>query len=137
MDELIMQERIEDIIAEYSQLPQLSDFDLAVTEVGDKGDVYVCLSKGEHKIEKTFALTDSLEHVSETFKYSDTLTPRNCNLSLNGLKMAYFDELGYLVVEREPNKDSFGTTERFKVASKHKEAVVEVLKVKLGNKLKA
>lgn len=136
MDELIMQERIEDIIAEYSQLPQLSDFDLAVTEVGDKGDVYVCLSKGEHKIEKTFALTDSLEHVSETFKYSDNLTLRNCDLALNGLKMAYFDELGYLVFERERGNDAFGTTERFKVASKQKEAIVEILKVKLGNKLK-
>lgn len=137
MDESVMQERMIDIITEFSQLPQLDEFDLSVTEVGDKGDVHVCLTRGEHKVEKIFALTDSLEHVSETFKYADNLTPRNCDMSLNGLKMAYFDELGYLVVERERGNDAFGATERFKVASKQKEAVVEVLKTKLGNKIKA
>lgn len=123
-----MQERVNEIMQEYSQLPQLVDYDLSLEEVGENGDVKVTLKRGDITFEKTFGFSESLEAIPHTFGYPDKITPRTCDMALNGLKTAYFNELGQLVMVR---KDS---TEIFKVASDQRASVISILKEKLGNK---
>jgi len=131
MEENVMQERINEIMQEYSQLPQLADYDLSLEEIGDEGDVKAVLTQGEITFEKTFGFSESLEAIPYTFNYPDKITPRTCNLSLNGLKTASFNEFGHLVVVR---KDS---TEIFKTNSDQRNSLAIALKERLGNKFTA
>jgi hypothetical protein len=118
--------RICEIMDEYSQLKQLDYYDLTLEGIGDSGDVKVTLKKQGITFEKTIKPDDSLDFVSDTFFYPDTITPNSKDISLNGLKRAYFNEFGRLITERDDS------TESFKVQSRHKGRVVENLRNKLG-----
>ena len=138
MDEYyqLMEKRIEQINDEFAQLPQMDGCDITLETIGDKGDVKVTVvgnpdRPGRRKTaEKVFALHESLDSISDIFDYPDTFTPRSKDIGLKGLKMAYFDSLGYLMVERD------GGTDKFKVKDSQKLEVTMILKEKLGNKFK-
>jgi len=139
MDEYyqMMNNRLEEINEEFAQLPQIEWCDMTLEVVGDNGDVKVTLIGNPEVIgrrtiiEKTFALHEPLESVRDTFGYPDTFTPRSRDISLKGLRMAYFDIYGSLIVERDD------ATEKFRVKDSHREEVSEILKRKLGNKFKS
>ncbi len=130
MEEHIMN-RIKEIMEEYSTLPQLDRYDLSLEAIGDKGDVNVTLKKGNTVFERTIKHDEPLDWISDTFEYPEYITPNSKDISLHGLKMAYFNEFGRLVVERTD------TVEVFKVQDRHKERVKDILKEKLGNKFKS
>lgn len=123
--------RICEIMDEYSQLKQLDYYDLTLEGIGDSGDVKVTLKKQGITFEKTIKPNDSLDFVSDTFYYPDTITPNSKDISLNGLKMAYFNEFGRLVVMRDDSE------EVFKVQDRHRERVADNLRNKLGKLFKA
>lgn len=130
MEEYIMN-RINQIMDEYAQLKNLADYDLTLEAVGNSGDVNVTLKKGLVTFERTIGLKEDLSFISDTFSYSDTFHPRSKDIALNTLKIAYFNELGKLVVEHDDS------TEVFKVKDAQREEVKSILKEKLGNKFKA
>jgi hypothetical protein len=136
MTEMEILARIDEINHEYSQLPQLKDYDLTLEAIGEDGDVKATLRNGGITFEKTFGITDDLETIVATFGYSEYLTPLSCDLALNGLKMAYFNEYGSLVVERH-GKDCPRTVEIFKIKEHQRERVWELLAERLGNRLKS
>lgn len=123
--------RIKEIMEEYSALPQLDRYDLSLEAIGDKGDVKVLLKKGDTTFERIIAIDEDLSFIEDTFYYPEYITPNSKDISLKGLKMAYFNEIGRLVVERTD------TTEVFKVQDRHRERVKDILKEKLGNKFKS
>lgn len=127
----MIEARIAQISEAYSVLPQLEFWDLTLDEVmkpaeGRLGHVNVILKRGNAVFERVILITDDLGHIAETFNYSEYITPLSCDISLNGLKMAYFDNLGHLITER---KD---TTEVFRVKPAQRERIEEILKEKLG-----
>jgi hypothetical protein len=126
MTEEMIQERMDEIMTEFSLLPQLKDYDLTLEAVGEDGDVKATLRKDENTFEKTFGITDDLRGISATFGYGEYLTPTTCDLSLNGLKMVYFNEFGAVVTIR---KD---TTEVFRIKDAQRERIKIILKEKLG-----
>ena len=138
MDEYyqMMERRIEEINEEFAQLPQMDGCDLTLETVGTKGDIKATIignpeRQNRRKIaEKVFALHEPLDSIREVFGYPDTFTPRSKDIALKGLKMAYFDEWGNLIVERD------GTTEKFRVKDYQKLEVTMILKEKLGSKFK-
>lgn len=129
MEEFIMN-RIKEIMEEYSTLPQLDKYDLSLEAIGEKGDVIVTLKKGNTVFERTIKHDDPLDFISDTFVYPEYITPNSKDISLKGLKMAYFNEFNKLVVERDD------TVEVFKVQDRHRERVKEMLKEKMGDKFK-
>jgi hypothetical protein len=130
MEDFIMN-RIQEISDEYSQLEQLGVYDLTMEAVGEKGDVNVTLKKQGVTFERTIKHNEPLDFISDTFFYPDTYSPHSKDISLKGLKMAYFNEFGRLIVERDD------TIEAFKVQDRHKDKVIEILKEKMGNKFKS
>jgi len=135
MEEETVMERIDEILQEYAQLPQMVNYNLSLEAVGDKGDVKVSLAGkskgGDALIERVIAHNEPLDFITDTFYYPNTFTPRSRLMSLKGLRMAYFDIDGNLIVEHDLS------TELFKVNSKQKEEVTLLLKEKLGDKFKA
>jgi len=139
MDEYyqMMEKRIEQINEEFAQLSQMEGCEMTLETIGDKGDVKVTIIGKPDKphrrniVEKIFALHESLESISDIFGYPDTFTPRSKDIALKGLRMAYFDELGNLMVERD------GGTDKFKVKDSQKLEVTMILREKLGSKFKA
>jgi len=129
MDEFIMN-RIKEIMDEYSQLQELDKYDLSLEAVDDKGDVMATLKKGKTTFERLIHHDEPLDFISDTFEYPEYITPNSKDISLKGLKMAYFNEFGRLVVERTD------TVEVFKVQDRHKERVTEILRNKLGKYFK-
>ena len=132
-----IKERMQDIINEYAQI--VHDIgDISLEHVGEDGDIKVLLSKttdkGNRTAERVIAYDEPLDFISETFYYPNTFTPRSRDMSLEDVKMAYFNEFGDLIVVRESSY--FGTTEGFKVKHEQKDEVAEILKVKLGKKFK-
>jgi hypothetical protein len=126
MTEQEMETRINEIMDEYALLPQLSEYNLTLEAAGEKGDVKATLQKGGTVFEKTFGITDDLRMISDTFGYGEYITPFSCDISLEGLKRAYFNESGEFITERK------GTTERFKVKVNQREKITEILREKLG-----
>lgn len=127
MEEYIMN-RISQIMEEYAQLKNLADYDLTLEAIGDSGDVSITLKKGLITFERTICFKEDLSFVSETFSYPDTFHPRSKDIALDTLEIAYFNELGRLVVE---HKDS---TEVFKVKDAQRDEVRDLLKEKLGSR---
>ena len=123
--------RIQEISDEYAQLKELDRYDLTLEAIGDKGDVKVTLKKQGATFERTIKHDESLDFISDTFYYPDTFSHHSKDISLNRLRMAYFNEFGELIVEREDS------TEVFKVQDRHREKVTEILKEKMGNKFKS
>ena len=123
--------RIQEISDEYAQLPQLDKYDLTLEAVGTHGDVKVTLKKQGATFERTIKHNESLEWISDTFQYPDTFSHNSKDISLKGLKMAYFNEFNKLVVERTDS------TEIFRVQDRHREKVTEILKAKLGKHFKS
>lgn len=123
--------RICEIMEEYSQLPQLDRYDLTLEAVGDSGDVKVTLKNKGITFEKTIRREEPLDFVSDTFYYPDTITPNSKDICLKGLKMAYFNEFGRLMVVRDDSE------EVFKVQDRHRERVADNLRSKLGKLFKA
>lgn len=130
MDEYIMN-RIQEISDEYAQLKELDRYDLTLEAVGEHGDVKVILKKQGATFERTIKHDESLDFISDSFFYPDTITPHSKDISLHRLRMAYFNEFGNLVVERDDS------TEVFRVQDRHREKVTEILKEKMGNKFKS
>jgi len=133
----MMLNRINEINDEIAQMPQIEGCELTLESIGDKGDVKMTIIGSPEKhnrrniIEKTFALHESIDSISDIFGYPDTFTPRSKDIALKGLKMAYINEFGSLIVERED------TTEKFKVKDSQLLEVKMILKEKLGNKFKS
>jgi hypothetical protein len=99
--------------------------------VGEKGDVKVTLKKQGATFERTIKHDEPLDFISDTFFYPDTFSHHSKDISLHRLRMAYFNEFGRLVVERDD------TTEVFKVQDRHRDKVTEILKEKLGKHFRA
>jgi len=135
MTEEIMSERVNQIMDEYSQLPQMSDYDLTLEAIGDSGDVKATLKKDSITFEKTIAFSDDLKWISDTFHYPGTIYLQSKDIALDGLKMAYLDEFGALITERG-GKDYPKTIERFKINPAQREEIKEKLKERFGKKLK-
>lgn len=130
MEEFVMN-RIQEISDEYAQLKELDKYDLTLEAVGEHGDVKVTLKKQGATFERTIKHDESLDFISDSFNYPDTYSHHSKDISLNRLRMAYFNEFGKLVVERDD------TTEVFRVQDRHREKVTEILKEKMGSKFKA
>lgn len=126
-----VEERVAQIMHEYAQLPQLNKFNITLEAIDDLGNVEVKLHRGENLMEIMIGAEDDLSFISETFNYSERFTPRSKDIRTDGLKTAHFDELGYLIIEREA-KGFPSTVERFKVSKEQREEVTEILKQKLG-----
>jgi len=135
MTEEIMNERVNQIMDEYSQLPQMKNYDLTLEAIGYSGDVKTTLKRGDITFEKIIAFSDDLKWISDTFYYPSTIYLQSKDIALDGLKMAYFDEFGALVTERE-GRDHPRTIERFKINPAQREEIKEKLKERFGNKLK-
>jgi len=135
MEEETIMERINEILEEYAQLPQVVNYDLSLEAIGDKGDIRVALvgkSRGGNAlIERVITPDESLDFISDTFHYPNTFTPRSRLMSLRGLEMVYFDVGNNLIVEHDLS------TELFKVNTHQVKEVTRLLKEKLGNKFKA
>ena len=135
MEEGTIMERINEILEEYAQLPQVVNYDLSLEAIGDKGDIRVALvgkSRGGNAlIERVITPDESLDFISDTFHYPNTFTPRSRLMSLRGLEMVYFDVGNNLIVEHDLS------TELFKVNTHQVKEVTRLLKEKLGNKFKA
>jgi len=135
MEEGTIMERINEILEEYAQLPQMVNYDLSLEAIGDKGDIRVALvgkSRGGNAlIERVITPDESLDFISDTFHYPNTFTPRSRLMSLRGLEMVYFDVSNNLIVEHDLS------TELFKVNTHQVKEVTRLLKEKLGNKFKA
>jgi hypothetical protein len=131
MDEIMIEARVNEISEEYSQLLQLNDFNLTLEAIGEDGTVKATLTRGETVFEKTIAPDESLDFISDTFSYPDTITPRSKEISANDLKRVFFDTSGYLWTIRK------GTEERFKVKDSHRAEVSEILRNRFGNKFKS
>jgi len=135
MEEETIMERINEILEEYAQLPQVVNYDLSLEAIGDKGDIRVALvgkSRGGNAlIERVITPDESLDFISDTFHYPNTFTPRSRLMSLRGLEMVYFDVSNNLIVEHDLS------TELFKVNTHQVKEVTRLLKEKLGNKFKA
>jgi hypothetical protein len=127
MEEKEMENRMSEIQSEYAQLPQLDRFDLSLESRPD-GGVSVSLDHGDNKIRRVIAPKEDLSFIGDTFFYPNTFTPRSKMISTDGLREAYFDKYGYLVVVHD------NSTESFKVASHQKEEVSVRLKEHLGDK---
>lgn len=131
-----IQERINQILDEYAQLPQIENCEPPELEViNEKGDIKVTIfgytHDGRKKIaEKIIASTDSLEWIADTFNYPDYIGRQSKDIATEGLKMAHFDRDGNLIIVRDDS------TEKFKIKEKHREEIVSNLKAKLGKKLK-
>jgi hypothetical protein len=129
MEEFIMN-RIQEISDEYAQLKELDKYDLTLEAIGEHGDVKVTLKKQGATFERTIKHNEPLGFISDTFFYPDTYSHNSKDISLNRLRVAYFNEFGKLVVERDDS------TEVFRVQDRHREKVTEILKEKMGNKFK-
>lgn len=131
-EEMAIQSRMQQIINEFSQLPQLDRFDLTLESMGG-GAVNVSIIDQKRKAdraERIIAPHESLSFISDTFDYTPTLTPSSKDIASNSVKMAYFNEFGRLIVEHEDS------TEEFRVKAEHKHKVIELLIKNLGSKLK-
>jgi len=130
-----MKARMDEIISEYAQLPEMEHVDLILQEEGSQGDVLVLLSgmtQGGSKrtAERVIGFKEDLGWIADTFDYPNTFTPRSKDIALKGLKRAYFNSHGYLVLERDD------TREEFKVKDTQKEEVISILRHKLGKLFK-
>ena len=123
--------RIQEISDEYAQLKELDRYDLTLEAVGEHGDVKVTLKKKGATFERTIKYNEPLDFISDSFQYPDVITPNSKDISLKGLKMAYFNEFNKLVVERTDS------TEVFRVQDRHRAKVTEILKEKLGKYFKS
>jgi len=130
-----IQNRIDAIIAEYAQLPEMENCELSL-EAKDNGDVDVILTgltkSGRKNIaERTIGAKEDLSFIADTIRYPDYIGRQSKDIFAKSVKMAYFDIDGYLVVDR---KD--GTTERTKIKEKHREEITKKLLSVLDGKLK-
>jgi hypothetical protein len=143
MEEAIIHERINDIIAEYSQLKELENCDVEFLSLNDKGDIKVTIigrdtgignvSDSRREIaERTIRFTEPLDFISDTIFYPGVFGTHSKDIALEALRIAYFDIYGYLILEHTD-----GSMEKFTVKEKNVDAVKEILKVKLGKKFKA
>jgi hypothetical protein len=131
-EEMATQARMQQIINEFSQLPQLDRFDLTLESLGG-GNVKVSIVDQKRKAdraERVIAPHESLSFISETFDYAPTFTPNSKDIAASSVKMAYFNDFGRLIVEHEDS------TEEFRVKAEHKQKVIEQLTKTLGSKLK-
>jgi hypothetical protein len=131
MNEILKQQRIEEIINELAQLQQTAKYDVTLESTGDDGDVKIILTNGVITMEKTIGFKDDISFISETFSYPDIFTPSSRDFHAHSIKTAYFDNYGDLIVE---HKDS---TEMFKVKKAHREEVKAILRENLGKKFKS
>lgn len=130
MDEMAINNRMTEIMTEFSQLKQLDDYDLSLESLDSTGNIKVLLKMGKELFaERIITPHESLDFIQDTFKYPETFHPRSRDMSLNGLKTAYFDVFGRLVTERED------AVEVFKVKDTQREEVWDILKTKLGGVL--
>lgn len=127
--------RMTAIINEISQLREMDDVDMTLEAVEPPGAVKLTLvgvtSAGRRKTAERVIMPDeSLDFLTDTFFYPNTITPNSKDIASKGVKMAYFDNYGDLIVERAEG------TDKFMVKDKHRPEVVKKLKANLGNKFK-
>lgn len=115
-----------DIMTEYSQLPQTSDHNLSLEGMGN-GDVKVTLEhtfpRGDRSIaQRVIKKNESLDFIKNTFAESLNFTR---DMDFASVKMAYFVDAN-LYIEHED-----GSAMTFKVRKEHREEVKSFLKDKL------
>ena len=138
MEEKDIQKRMDDIIVEYAALPQMNTFDLTLEVANENGDIDVTITgediKGDSRVgfraKKTIPFNDSLDFILDTFSYPNTFGPRSKDIVSTAVRVAYFDKLGYLMVEHDDS------TEKFAVKEKNFGAVKAILKKNLKDKFK-
>jgi hypothetical protein len=140
MEEELINSRIRQMIEEYSQLVQSEFCEPPLFEVlNEGGDIRMTIwrfSDNGDKVsaEKTFAFTDDLSVISDIFQYPDYIGRQSKDIDFKGVKEAYLDEFGDLIIYR--NDYNFGSTEKFKIKEKHREEIINNLKNLLKDKLK-
>jgi hypothetical protein len=110
-----MEARINEISNEYAQLPQLAHWDLSLEAIG-KGNVKVLLKYKINTIERVIGYKESLDFISDTFNYPDTISPRSKTPQLESVTGGHFDDFGKMIIRR---KD--GTQEKFTLKGISKE----------------
>lgn len=128
-----MNERMLEINEELAQLPVIGNFDISLEAVNPKGSVKVFLLNKNTRTSLSWVIgySDSLEHIAHTFNTPDYITPRSANISGNGLKLAYFNDMGKLVLDHTD-----GSIAEYRVKKEDREKVSLILKERLGNKFK-
>ena len=126
----MIQNRMTAIMNEFSQLKQMDRFDLSL-EALEHGAVKVRITDEKRKgdwAERIIGREEDLSFIGHSFNYSNTFTPNSKMFDIPSVKHASFDRDGYLIVTHDDS------TERFKVDTKHRKEVEELLKSKLGSK---
>jgi len=137
MNEEIINNRIQLMIDEFSQLPEMVNCNPPTFEVlNDKGDIKVTVFGITHdgrkkSAEKVFAFNDPLDSICDLFSYPEWIGRLSKDIASNSVRIAYFDEYGNLMVQHLD-----GSMEKFKIKEKHKEEIVNNLRNLLGDKLK-
>jgi hypothetical protein len=116
MTEMEITQRMDDIIAEYSQLKEIAYFELSLSpyynKLNEVAGITVTLSNpGKTFIkERDIQNNESLDFIGETFHYPSTISSQSKPFHAESVKSAYFADDGTLMVV---HKDS---TERFTFA---------------------
>jgi len=137
MDDLIIPERIQEILESFSTLPQMNYCDLSLESM-ENGDVLATVSyqyksskNVKHIGKRLIKYNDSLDFIADSFDFPPTYCLNSPPISPIGLKEIFFDLYGDLVTRREDH-----TEERFRVNPKSREAIEQRLKTSFGNKFK-
>lgn len=133
MTEMEILKRMDAITNEFAQLPQIGRYDLSLEAIGTDGTVKATITGLTRKCdtaEKIIHPQEDLSFIKHSFDYPNTFTPHSEIFALDGLKSVYFDRDGYLLAVHDDS------TERFKVDTKQREEVIQILREKLPTKFK-
>jgi hypothetical protein len=134
MTEMEIQQRITDIINEYSQLKQFDDCDLTLEVMDQQGNIKVSiasLKRPNDWAERVITPTESLDFITDTFNYPNTYSVRSKDIVPKSVKLAYINSWGDLVVLHDDSE------EIFKIKSTNKIEAEKELTLKLGSKFKS
>ena len=134
MDKIL--KRMEDITAELSTIKESENWDsIVLSALDENSSIKLAISgvttKGIRKTaERIISPQAALGFVQDTFNYPPTYSVRSKDIAPETVKIAYFDNHGYLIVQHDDS------TEQFKVRPENRKDVINELTIKLGNKFK-
>lgn len=133
LSEMELLKRMDCILSEYAQLPDIGKYDICLEAIGTDGSIKATITGFERKgdtAEKVIHPEEDLSFIKHSFDYPNTFTPRSEMFALDGLKEVHFDREGFLIATHDDS------TERFKVDPKQREEVNRILREKLPTKFK-
>ena len=127
--------RMDDITSELAQVKKIGAYNVFLTESHPRGNIQILLVSHKNKdvsLSWVIGYNDPLDHISDCLGYNNVITPRFANsLAVDGLKLAYFDAFGHLVLEHDD-----GSREEYKCEKKIREEITSILRERLGDKFK-